>query len=697
MIKRDHCLYRSICVFIIITCLLISTVLPLSGAYTVQAFPDDFPYQDDVLYHSKPLVVAFDPHLPPFQFIDEGENKGFHIEIMDRIGHLEGLSIQYVPMNLEESIEELQKGTVDIILGVPYTASLHEDLDFTERYFTSSIGLIVPSGTKDINGIADLSNKVVALQRGTVEYEFLRNIRRVKYQVTDDQVTALNVLQMGRADAFVGNRFTAEYILKQQGIKDEYVFIDDYIVPMEYSMAVQKGNYQLLGTLNRGLQSIKNSGEYSTLYNEWFVDSQARLVNQLQNLIKIFVLILIVVVIIIWLGIRWNRQLQKEVDKKTNDLKIANQSLEYQVEQTKNNIQLKNQILDSSPRGIITTNRQGLITSVNPMAMAILSPSNVTLSMHYREVPLVQQLLSKKIETVFYNGNQYIGEEFTWQNRDGEKLFLRYYVYPLYTFEKEINGCILTFEDVTKEHKLREQLFFQEKNRALSQLVAGIAHEIRNPLTSIKTFVELIPHKFENETFRKEISTHVPKEINRLNQLIESLIDYAKPLKSKKELITVNDLIQSCLILFKRTITEKGFTLSIDVPEGLRIYGDSNQLKQVMINFILNSIDALEEKQKLQLEGVTPSNRHLPLQLRISAAQSTQSITITVVDNGVGMTNEEILKATEPFYTTKAKGTGLGLALSNQYIQENDGELYIESEKNKGTAIKLHFPKRRSA
>lgn len=686
-INRNNTVIKHIKKFIIVVfiCLLL---LPHNGSVELIEASSD----GEILNITGPLRVGFDPELPPFQYKGNDIYTGFNIEILNTIATNEGIEIQYIPMNMEQSINALRQKDIDIILGISYSADLIADMEFTERFFTSSVGLLVAQDNKQIENISDLSEKIVALQRGTVEYDFLRNIRRIKYNATSNQSNAFELLMLGRSDAFVGNRQTAEYLLQERGLSNKYTFAENYVLPLEYSMAVHKQDYALLNYLNHGLQSIKVDGTYSAVYDYWFSSAESNLKKRIQTLIQIFIVVLAIASTLILLGIRWNRQLQKEVDKKTKDLKMVNQSLANQVQKTKNSDQFKEQILDSSPGGVMTCDRQGQITSFNPEAVKIAGIKSKPIGLNFSEISIIAQLLKGKIDKVLQEGTLFLGTEQTLTRAGGEDFYIRYNVYPLYDFEKKIIGTILSFEDITEEKKLREQLFSQEKSQALSQLVAGVAHEIRNPLTSIKTFVELIPSKLNSLQFQKELSTHVPKEIERLNKLVEELIDYAKPTNAHKETIEVVELISTCSILFQQMIQNKGIKLETQLEKGMLIEADPNQLKQVIINIILNGIEAIEDKIKR-----LKNNRDVlsgELQLTIKAWQEGESVYIQIIDQGIGMTVEETRRAFDPFYTTKAKGTGLGLALSKQFIQENKGELKLESKLGQGTKITLCFNKK---
>ncbi len=643
----------------------------------------------------KPLRVAYDPELPPFHFSENGVPRGFSIDLLQAIAEREGYTLFWRPLNRRQSIEALHQQEIDLILGINFMADLDEAMAFTEPYFLSSIALIVPTSQKTINSIMDLSEKVVALQAGTPEFDFLKNIRRVRFHLASTQVDALKLLERQRADAYLGNRTVAEYLLGKGHLTGQYRLVENYPLPLEMSMAVRKEEQSLLQSLNRGLRLTQIDGTYQVLHNRWFDDTQAQLSRRIQQLIRLLVGISILTALVLVGGLYWNRILQQEVSKKTQQLRLVNQSLQEQIRETKNNQQFKEQILDSSPRGLITCDKEGTITSINAVAMDLLGLAARPVGKHYTAFPLCHQLLAGSFQSVIQSGKRYLGQETTFtpshteaRHPANKTVDLRYSIYPLYDFEHQIIGIILSFEDITEEKKMRASLFEQEKNRALNQLVAGIAHEIRNPLTSIKTFAELLPRKAHQPAFQQEIAFHVPREIDRLNQLIENLIDYARPRKMIRVPIEVASLIHSCLILFQTIIQDKGFHLVQEIEPNLWIEADPSALKQVLINLMLNAIEAMEERA---LRATAQPEQ--PLTLTIQAYAEDASVHIQVMDEGIGMDKQSKEMALHPFFTTKPGGTGLGLTLSQQLVQENGGKLFLESIPRTGTQVTVIFPK----
>ncbi|UMZ73712.1 transporter substrate-binding domain-containing protein [Natranaerofaba carboxydovora] len=633
-----------------------------------------------------PLVVAYDPYLPPIQYKDdEGKAKGFSVDIIEKIAKENDFSIKYIPLSLKESRVALQNNEIDIILGINYTQELDDKVNFTESYFTSSAGLVVSQSNERIENVSDLTNTLVALQYGTVEYNFLKNLRRINYNVTNNQVLALELLAKDRAEAYVGERYTQNYFLEETNMGEEFKLVSSYVAPIEYSMAVSLEDRELLGMLNSSLSDLRREGIYNEIYQNWFVDERSAIDRFLRTLVIAMSVVLTGFAFFIAIGYRWNKQLQKEVDKKTKDLI--------------NTYQMKNQVLESSPRGVLAFDLNGVITSYNSRSAEIAECKEHLEGMNVTEIDLFNKILENhhknlKESSDYENVEEFIGQEINWQNKQNKELTIRYNVYPLYDYQKEKIGTILSFEDITEEKKIREEMYDREKSSALNRVVAGICHEIRNPITSVKTFTELLPLKYEDPEFRKELSTYVPSEMDRLSNLIENLFDYAKPKTQTKEVVCLTDIIDSCVVLCKHLINQNGIKMEVNIEEDVKIEVEKNQLKQVMLNLTLNAVSAITaEFEHVDADDKSSINdSEKERKIVIKGKRRNNKAVISVKDTGRGMTPEELKKAVEPFYTTKKVGTGLGLALSKQYVEENSGKLKIDSVRGLYTIVYLEFP-----
>lgn len=251
----------------------------------------------------------------------------------------------------------------------------------------------------------------------------------------------------------------------------------------------------------------------------------------------------------------------------------------------------------------------------------------------------------------------------------------------------------LTKEVLLQTEKIRTQeaaIRQYDKMQTVGNLAAGIAHELRNPLTSIKTLSELVPLKRDNDRFIEEFKEIVPSEIARMDQLITDLLDYARPKVPEPREIDLVSLVEN-LERLVRPRSEGGKVTIGHHLEALQVYADPSQLKQILLNLILNSLDAIVGMS----EGAgTDEGSERQGQIEITSALMGERgvVVLTVADNGPGMTGDEAARAFEPFVTSKRGGYGLGLPMVEQLIRENNGTISVGSTPGVGTRVIMELP-----
>lgn len=356
MIKKKHLL--------IITVLLISlSIIAISS--TAQA-PGVNNFQI--------LNVAVDPSLPPFQFWKDGKLSGLNIDILNSIGEKNNLKINYIPINKDVAIEKLLREEIDMVLGIRYNAGLSEKIDYTESVVQSVICMVVKSeNQKDIQANLNSSTYLASVENNSTELNFLSNLRRINFNVAFNQEDAFELLLMKRADFLLGVKDTVEFLLAKHKLTREYTIIDSYITPVEYLVAIKAGNTSLTNLINNGISRLKISGEYEELYNKWVENSELNIARRLRNIIWTSVIVGITLGVIFLIGIMWSINLKKLVNIKTKELVKINMDLEAQIIETKNNIELKNLIGESSPRGIVIFDKEGIISMFNTSALNMTS------------------------------------------------------------------------------------------------------------------------------------------------------------------------------------------------------------------------------------------------------------------------------------------------------------------------------------
>ena len=267
------------------------------------------------------------------------------------------------------------------------------------------------------------------------------------------------------------------------------------------------------------------------------------------------------------------------------------------------------------------------------------------------------------------------------RGRAGKEKY-RYNIQKMTPFGNQ-TGALLTVENITSEEREREAAFEKEKNETLNNLIAGIAHEIKNPLTAINASAAMMEKKGHNEKFRQAFTEHIPQEIDRITRLIDNLLDYARPGVSKIEEVSLPEVIRSVYELSKVTAKKTQILLNIAEETGLTVRGDRDKLKQSLLNLMINSIEATKNMaaRDNKIHNIT-----------IDCYTENDSAVIRITDDGIGMTEQELERCTTPFWTTKKAGTGIGLALAKQYIEEAGGRMKIDSAKNQFTCVEIQLP-----
>lgn len=234
------------------------------------------------------------------------------------------------------------------------------------------------------------------------------------------------------------------------------------------------------------------------------------------------------------------------------------------------------------------------------------------------------------------------------------------------------------FEKTARE--IHESSLASDYMANVGQLAAGIAHEIRNPLTTVKGFIQLLK-PYLHDIGKEQYAEIALEEINRANDIIYEFLNAAKPQENKKTAISLNKLIKEMTILFESEAHLQNINLSIQTSDAHpAVYGDSKQIKQVLVNILKNALEALQN-------GKIPDGRIL-----IAAETNGKKACITVEDNGPGMTQKTIDQLFVPFYTTKENGTGIGLSICKKIIEEHGGSIIICSHPGEGTIFKIELP-----
>ncbi|MCL5882384.1 MAG: ATP-binding protein, partial [Actinobacteria bacterium] len=221
-----------------------------------------------------------------------------------------------------------------------------------------------------------------------------------------------------------------------------------------------------------------------------------------------------------------------------------------------------------------------------------------------------------------------------------------------------------------------------ERLAALGQLTAGLAHELRNPLGVIKASVQMLEQEMDSGCGDAELTHVMVQEIDRLDSVVNALLDFGRPSESQFGTVDTARVMGEVVLLTKQFARQQGVEVKNDLPAGLpQIWADEDRLKQIFVNLISNAIQAMPDGGSLTMDGIARDGY-----LRISFA-----------DSGIGMSPEEKERIFDPFHTTRAEGSGLGLSIVHRIIDAHQGFISVDSEPGKGSTFVVGLPLTRTA
>ncbi len=296
------------------------------------------------------------------------------------------------------------------------------------------------------------------------------------------------------------------------------------------------------------------------------------------------------------------------------------------------------------------------------------------------------ELIGKMDFTQFFEGQKITREDIVkklrtspqnWETQFFDKSGSKKQVHMITAQIPESSDILVSLIDITHQRELERQLYRSEELAAIGELSAGIAHEIRNPLVAITNSVSLLMDETDISEEGKQLLEIVKEETHHLAAIVDDFLQFAKPKKPTYHEEDINQLIRDVIKRYKDW-QEKKIQWIEEIDESIpKIHVDRHQIQQVLTNLILNSIDAMEDNGILTIKTEKPADNR---------------IKITIMDSGAGIAHDELSKIFQPFYSTKEKGTGMGLAICRRIINNHYGDILVDSELGMGSTFTILIP-----
>ena len=331
-------------------------------------------------------------------------------------------------------------------------------------------------------------------------------------------------------------------------------------------------------------------------------------------------------------------------------------------------------VVENMPIGLVATDSRQRVAAFNHLAESVL------------QIPLVEVIgkdaadvlppeLWNQIQATSHHGDV-IEKELDCTVSDGKQVPLEIGAGSFKDESGTFLGNILLFKDLTEIRSLRSEIARSQRLASVGRLAAGVAHEIRNPLSSIKGFATYFKERYREVPEDQQTADIMIQEVDRLNRVVSQLLEFARPISISPRRTSLKELIADSLKLIEGRAREKNIQIksrfSADADD---VVLDPDRINQILLNLYLNAVESMEDSGELNIE--------------IRSAEEKNGIEIRLSDTGCGIASADLAKIFDPYFTTKSTGTGLGLAIAHNILEAIGGKIGVESKVGRGTTFIL--------
>jgi len=332
-------------------------------------------------------------------------------------------------------------------------------------------------------------------------------------------------------------------------------------------------------------------------------------------------------------------------------------------------------VVESMADGLISVDNNKKIVTLNRRAAEFLGDEEKNL-----KGLKISNIFDLDIETLLKDKKMIIRDmEVEIKPSSGGRIPLSLSAAPLKDETGREMGLVLLLRDLREIRELQEKVRRSERLASLGRLAAGVAHEIRNPLSSIRGFAQYFMRRLKGHEEEEGYASIMVKEVDRLNRVITELLDFARPKEPHREPQALEEIVDYSLKLLEPEFSQKKIKIEKSFePDLPKAEVDRDQISQAFLNLILNSLESIEGEGKIKVSLKKMGEPH--------------ALAITLMDTGRGIGREDLGKVFEPFFSTKRKGSGLGLAIVHQIVEGHGGDIAVESQEGMGTTFRITLP-----
>jgi len=620
----------------------------------------------------KDVRVGVSGQTQPLLFVDkDGIPQGVYVDIMNELARIGDLNVEYVVFDRQnQAVEALERGDVDAVLGVlENDYESYPNLRSSPEIYSASTCLVtsVDNAEKVLN-MPEEGYLSAAYELGTATYSLVSQINAKPIRIMGTQEQLYDSLQSGGVDMVMAVRDCMQYMMNEDGVSEQYTVALNYMTSVSYAILLNRNDHLLFNAVSGSINRLRSSSDYDNIIDKWIVNADLENAQmRIQRLTTILSVVFGGAVLIVVMIIAFNRQLAKLVDEKTGELK-------EKVEELENAYTLRNKLVEHSNAANLVVRLDGTVLLMNDIARRM------------ENIPIEQPELPN-IEDMHIIGEAW--ERSPAEMEQPELLVMRDENGGRHTYRYQCHRTsipderVFIVEDVTSEEQEKQEIFEESKNKALNRIISGIAHEIKNPLTTIRTYASLAKDQGDDPEFLESFQEYVPREVDRISRMIETLMNYSRPPRGQIERFSMASVVDDCLGIAYISAKKK-IRIETDLDRELYVYTSKEPIRQALVNLLMNSVESVETKLAA---GVDPAD----LFVRVRVFRRESFVVTEVYDTGTGMTEEQVQQCTDPFFTTKTTGTGMGLAMSKMYIRETGGSLEVESALGEFTIMRMVY------
>lgn len=606
------------------------------------------------------LIYGAHDNAPPLRYVDkDGIYKGVVVDYMSQLSLELGIKIRTEPYKWEKALQNLREDKTDFC-DMFINEERKQQYVFSDPIYHLRVVLV--TRREDSLNKSDLGRMKVATEKGDFANNYLeKNYPQAELVYVKDVEEGMKALADGQVDGVVGDEPIVLYHLQgggQQFRREVEVLYEEPVV-----LAMPKSHEDLVTVVNHAIHEINKKGQLEQIQQKWFgISTPLKKVYSVTEYLRWIVLGIAAGVGILAVIVWNNHTLKEKVRHRTKELLSS-----------RNELQL---IFDNIPEYILMVDEKGNIKNANRELVKKAggrreSVQGQSLEQFFQEIGIEEKKLAERIEAL--------------KEEEGIRLEIQGEIYELRAYrvkgkEKENGQVMITLRNITLDEIHKKQLLQSSKMIAIGQLAAGMAHQIRNPLSIIRMHAFMLKSSQNLGDSEKVSIGYIDESVQRAGSIIDNVLNFWRVSGDNDSMLDVKKILDTVILLESNKAKGKSLEIQTDCREGLYMRGNEEGLTHILMNLLSNAIDAIEEEGRI----------------RLSAKREGKEVVLTCQDWGCGIPKEAMESLFHPFYTTKetGKGTGLGLYIVYNEVEKMGGRIQVESEPGKGSKFTLSFPQK---